>query len=70
MTESRPCPRCIKGQMFPERTVDSDERTNVCISCGHEDFPRKEFDRDAVLADLHSEARSLSTAKRPRLEWE
>ena len=31
---------------------------------------RKDWDRNAVLADLHSEARSMSTAKRPVREWE
>lgn len=64
------CPRCIKGRMFPESVVDSDKKTNVCISCGYEDFTPPEFDRKAVLADLISEARSMSVARRPVHEWE
>lgn len=64
------CPRCIKGKMLPEQTLESDEPAIVCFACGYEEYQRKEWDREAVLADLHSEARSMSTAKRPVREWE
>ena len=56
--------------MFPEPVVDSDVKTNVCISCGYEDYQRKEFDHAAVLEELRSESRSQGSVKRPIHEWE
>lgn len=53
--------------MFPTPNIETDILTPTCISCGYEDFPRPTVSREEIIADLHTEARSIANSKRPSL---
>lgn len=35
----KPCPRCVKGQVFLEREVDG-SFTECCLQCSHRERPK------------------------------
>lgn len=58
------CPRC-NGRMMLTPNIGEDELTPSCIACGFEQYARPAISHEQIYADLVSERRSMSSAKRP-----